>query len=172
VRLYRNTVDAMPADYTDVTAAVLNSAATDHGAGIKRYLDGAATVSGLVGGTTYHFWVKLTEARGNTVGPQPGGSYMTPTVWELYVTVSSVHPEPFMSSVSSLFGGVTVVLTRGDHMGESKCIFPRMTCTVFMNYSGQQRQLSAGVQCYVAPPETHTGSRNKKERGPGVHRGK
>jgi predicted KAP-like P-loop ATPase len=72
VRLYRNTVDAVPADYANVTAAVLKSAATDHGTGIKRYLDGAATVGPLEGGTHY-FWVELIDARGNTAGPQPVG---------------------------------------------------------------------------------------------------
>jgi hypothetical protein len=55
VRFYHNIVDAVPADYTGVTAEVLDSAATDRCAGIKRYLDGAATVSGLGGGTINYF---------------------------------------------------------------------------------------------------------------------
>jgi hypothetical protein len=108
VRLYRNIVDAVPADYTDVTAAVLDSAATDHGAGIKRYLDGAATVSGLGGGTTNYFWVELIDARGNTAGPQPAGRYTAPRMWEFYVEVPPVHPELFLFTVSSSLGGEVV----------------------------------------------------------------
>lgn len=110
VRLYRNIVDAVPADYTDVTAEVLGSAATDHGAGIKRYLDGAATVSGLGGGTTNYFWVELIDAKGNTAGPQPAGSYTAPRMWSFHVEVPSVHPELwlFPAAVSSSFGGEAV----------------------------------------------------------------
>jgi hypothetical protein len=72
VRLYRNTVDEVPPEYTNVTAAVLNASLKDHATGVKRYLDGATTVSGLDPGTNY-FWVELIDARGNTAGPQPIG---------------------------------------------------------------------------------------------------
>jgi hypothetical protein len=34
VRLYRNTVDEVPAEYTNVTAAVLNSSLKDHATGV------------------------------------------------------------------------------------------------------------------------------------------
>jgi hypothetical protein len=76
VRLYRNTVDEVPAEYTDVTAAVLNSSTKNHATGVKRYLDGVTTVSGLDPGTNY-FWVELIDARGNTAGPQPAGYVRT-----------------------------------------------------------------------------------------------
>jgi hypothetical protein len=72
VRLYRNTVDEVPAEYTNVTAAVLNSSTKNHATGVKRYLDGVTTADGLAGGTNY-FWVELIDARGNTAGPQPVG---------------------------------------------------------------------------------------------------
>jgi hypothetical protein len=77
VRLYRNTVDVVPAEYTHVTAAVLNSSLKNHATGFKRYLDGVTTVSGLASGTTHYFWVELIDARGITTGPQPAGSYTT-----------------------------------------------------------------------------------------------
>jgi hypothetical protein len=77
VRLYRNTVDEVPAECTNVTATVLNSSLKDNATSIKRYLDGITTVSGLASGTTYYFWVALIDARGNTAGPQPDGSYTT-----------------------------------------------------------------------------------------------
>jgi hypothetical protein len=80
-------VDAVPADYTDVTGEVLNSVATDHGAGIKRYHDGVATASGLAGGMTYYFWVELIDASDYKVGLQPAGSCTTPVVWEFFVAV-------------------------------------------------------------------------------------
>jgi hypothetical protein len=72
VRHYRNTVDEVPAEYTNVTAAVLNSSTKNHATGVKRYLDGVTTVSGLGGGTHY-FWVELIDARGDTGGAQPVG---------------------------------------------------------------------------------------------------
>jgi hypothetical protein len=72
VRLYCNTIDTVPTNYTNVTAAVLNSSTKDHATGVKRNLDGAATVSGLDPGTNY-FWVELVDARGNTAGPQSIG---------------------------------------------------------------------------------------------------
>jgi hypothetical protein len=103
VRLYRNTVDKVPADFTDVTAEVLSSAATDHGAGVKRCLDGAATMSGLAGGTRY-CWVELVDASGNTVGPHPGGNYMMPTVKGFLVSVVSSSWEPRVFAIESSFG--------------------------------------------------------------------
>jgi hypothetical protein len=106
VRLYRNTVDEVPAEYTNVTAAVLNSSTKNHATGVKRYLDGVTTVSGLDPGINY-FWVELIDARGNTAGPQPAGSYM-PTVWEFFVAVPSAHPDLFLYTVSSSFGGEAV----------------------------------------------------------------
>jgi hypothetical protein len=72
VRLYRNTVNEVPLEYTNVTAAVLNSSLKNHATGVKRYLDGVTTVGGLEGGIHY-FWVELIDARGNTAGPQPVG---------------------------------------------------------------------------------------------------
>jgi hypothetical protein len=72
VRLYRNTVNEVPLEYTNVTAAVLDSSTKNHATGVKRYLDGVATVDGLEGGTHY-FWLELIDARGNTAGPQPVG---------------------------------------------------------------------------------------------------
>jgi hypothetical protein len=74
VRLYFFIVDAVPADYADVTAEVLNSAATDHGAGIKRSLDGAATVSGLGGGTTNYFWWSSSTPAATRRGRSPQGA--------------------------------------------------------------------------------------------------
>jgi hypothetical protein len=49
-------------------------------------LDGVTTADGLAGGTNY-FWVELIDARGNTAGPQPVGSYTAPTVWEFYMHI-------------------------------------------------------------------------------------
>jgi hypothetical protein len=72
VRLYRNTVDEVPLEYTNVTAAVLNSSTKKHATGVKRYLDGVTTVGRLAGGIHY-FWGELIDARGNTAGPQPVG---------------------------------------------------------------------------------------------------
>jgi hypothetical protein len=94
VRLYRN-IDAVPADYTDVTADVLDWAVTYHEVGIERYRDGAATVSGLGGGTTNYFRMEVIDACGNTAGPQPAGTYIVPTMWEFYVAVPSVQ-SPFV----------------------------------------------------------------------------
>jgi predicted phage tail protein len=79
VRLFRNTIDAVPSDYTNVTAAVLNSSTKDHVTSVKRYLDGVATVDGLAGGTTHYFWVELIDVRGNTMGPQSIGNHTTDT---------------------------------------------------------------------------------------------
>jgi predicted phage tail protein len=82
--LYCNTVDEVPLEYTNVTAVVLNSSTKNHATGVKQYLDGVTTVSGLDPGTHY-FWVQLIDASGNTAGPQPAGSYTTPsTVWEFF----------------------------------------------------------------------------------------
>jgi hypothetical protein len=75
-------------------------------------LDGVATVSGLDPGTHY-FWVELIDARGNTAGQKPAGSYTTPTVWEFYVEVPSVHSELFLYTVSSSFGGKQFLPTHG-----------------------------------------------------------
>jgi hypothetical protein len=72
VRLYRNTVNEVPLEYANVTAAVLNSSTKNHATGVKRYLDGAATVNGLAG-VIHNLWVELFDARGNTAGPQPVG---------------------------------------------------------------------------------------------------
>jgi hypothetical protein len=36
VRLYRNTVNEVPAEHTNVTAAVLHSSLKDHATGVKR----------------------------------------------------------------------------------------------------------------------------------------
>ena len=109
VRLYRNTVDEVPAEYTNVTAAVLNSSTKNHATGVKRYLDGVTTADGLAGGTNY-FWVELIDARGNTAGPQPVGSYTAPTVWEFFVSV----PPPggggvWLFAVDSSFGDSVVI---------------------------------------------------------------
>jgi hypothetical protein len=72
-------VDTVPTNYTNVTAGVLKSSTKDHATGVKRYLDGVATVEGLAGGMTYYFWVELIDACGNTAGSQPARSYTTPT---------------------------------------------------------------------------------------------
>jgi hypothetical protein len=53
VRLYHNTDDTVPAEYTNVTAAMLSSSLHDHATGIKPYIDGVATLGGLAGITTY-----------------------------------------------------------------------------------------------------------------------
>jgi hypothetical protein len=52
VQLYHITVDTVPTKHTEVTTAVLNSSRKDHTAGIKRYLGGVATLSGLAGPPT------------------------------------------------------------------------------------------------------------------------
>jgi hypothetical protein len=103
VRLYRHTVDEVPAEYTDVTGADLNSSTKNHATGVKRYLDGVTTLSGLIPGTNY-FWVELIDARGNTVGPQPAGSYTTQTVWEFYVSVMTYYWQPHIYAIDSSFG--------------------------------------------------------------------
>jgi hypothetical protein len=66
VRLYRITVDELPLEYTNVAAVVLNSSLKDNATGIKRYLDGVATLIGQAGGTTYYFFVELIDARSKT----------------------------------------------------------------------------------------------------------
>jgi hypothetical protein len=107
VRLYRNTVDEVPAEYTDITSAVLNSGTTDHAAGIERYLGGVAKVGGLDFDTTYYFWVELVDARGNTAGPQPAGSHTTPwrgVKWEFFVAHASNNRQIHLFGVSSDFG--------------------------------------------------------------------
>jgi hypothetical protein len=97
VRLYRNTNDGVQSEYTSVTAALLNSSLQDHVTGIKRYLDGVATLDGLAGGTTYNVWVEVIDARGNAVGMQPIESHTTESspvdVWEFFSTgsIHSVH---------------------------------------------------------------------------------
>jgi hypothetical protein len=102
VRLYRKTVDEVPAEYTNVTAVVLISSTKNHATGVKRYLDGVTTVSGLDPGTNY-FWVELIDTRGNTAGPQPAGSYTTPTVWEFYIA-SVPNWTIIMFSIEGTFG--------------------------------------------------------------------
>jgi predicted phage tail protein len=108
VRLYRNTVDEVPLEYTNVTAVVLNSSTKNHATGVKRYLDGVTTVSGLDPGTQY-FWVQLIDARGNTAGPQPAGSYTTPsTVWEFFVSASTHHDlGPTLERIQSIPNSLT-----------------------------------------------------------------
>jgi hypothetical protein len=114
VRLYRNTVDEVPAEYTNVTAAVLNSSLKDHTTGIKRYLDGVATVNGLACGITYCFWVELIDARGNTAGPQPIGSHTTESipadVWEVFST-GSAHSVHCINQFVILVPGRTMLTT-------------------------------------------------------------
>jgi hypothetical protein len=112
VGLYRNAIDTVPTSYPNVIAAVLNSSTKDHATGIKRYLDGAATVSGLDPGTHY-FWVELIDARGNTAWPQPAGSYTTPTVWEFSIVSNTNHPKVLMYSIESDFGATPENLTFG-----------------------------------------------------------
>jgi hypothetical protein len=120
VRLYRNTVNAVPSDYTNITAAALNSSTKDHATGVKRYLDGSATVSGLDPGTHY-FWVELVNACGNTVGPQPAGSFTAPTVWEFNVAhehkFARFYPEQddvTLRRIESTFGVTVDNLTMGS----------------------------------------------------------
>jgi hypothetical protein len=74
VRLYRFTVGTVLAEYTNITATVINSWLKDHATGINRYLDAIVTVYGLSGGTTYYLWDELIDARGNTAEPQPIGA--------------------------------------------------------------------------------------------------
>jgi hypothetical protein len=59
--MYRNTVDTVRADYTNITSAVLNSSLKDHATGMKRYLDGVATLDGLAGETSYYFWARRSS---------------------------------------------------------------------------------------------------------------
>jgi hypothetical protein len=66
-------------------------------------LDGVTTVSGLDHGTHY-FWVELIDTSGNTGGPQPAGSYTTPTVWELYVLAMTNTWKPHLYAIESSFG--------------------------------------------------------------------
>jgi hypothetical protein len=49
VRLYRNTIDTVPATNTNATAAVLNLSTKGHATGIKRYFEGVATMGELNG---------------------------------------------------------------------------------------------------------------------------
>jgi hypothetical protein len=101
VRLYRNTVDEVPLEYTNVTAALLNSSTKNHATGVKRYLDGVTTVSGLASGTTYYFWVELVDARGNTAGPQPAGSNNTATLTKNVPALSSPTSDGYVVMWSS-----------------------------------------------------------------------
>jgi hypothetical protein len=97
----------VPADYTDITSAVLNSATTSHAAGIERYLDGVSAVGGLDFDKTYYFWVELVDARGNTAGPQPVESHTTPwrgVKWEFFVSHSSKKGQIRPFGVASDFG--------------------------------------------------------------------
>jgi hypothetical protein len=112
VRLYRNTVDEVPLEYTNVATAVLNSSFKDLATGVKRYLDAVTTVSGLDPGTHY-FCVELIDACGNTAGQKHVGSCTTPKVWEFFVEVPSVHSELFLYTVSSSFGGEQFLPTHG-----------------------------------------------------------
>jgi hypothetical protein len=70
IRLYHNTVDSVPAGYTDITNDVITSSTkTNEECGIKRYLNGVAALNGLRGATIYYLWVELIDSRGNSSGP-------------------------------------------------------------------------------------------------------
>jgi hypothetical protein len=94
VRTYRKTVDEVPLEYTNVTTAVLNSSTKNHAIGVKRYVDGVATVGGLDSETTYYFLVELIDVRDNKSGPQSIGSHTSDSppplaVWEFFAKVST-----------------------------------------------------------------------------------
>ena len=95
-------------------------------------MDGVTTVSGLEGGTNY-FWVELIDARGNTAGPQPAGSYTTPTVWESYVSVMPDFFIPQVFAISSPTFEVTpenLIMVNGweQHVG-STVLDPEVSVT-------------------------------------------
>jgi hypothetical protein len=91
VRLHRNIVSTVSTNSTNVIAVVLNSSTKDHATGVKRYLDGVATVDGRHCDNVSYFWVELIYARGNRSGPQAIKSHTTKsspvTSWEFYEDV-------------------------------------------------------------------------------------
>ena len=80
IRLYQNTASTIPIGvYTDVTAELLSSAVSSTVVeGVSYVYDGCMkTVSGLLPGTQYWFWVEALDEAGNSSGISPLGSVTT-----------------------------------------------------------------------------------------------
>jgi hypothetical protein len=103
----------------------------DHAPGIKRYLDGIATVRGLDPDTTYCFGVELLDARGSTSGPQPIGGNKIPS------------PQP--SDVWEFFAkGVTYnfqTVNRFNYDGAAPYVLNYDNVEVYNNHSGKPHKL-------------------------------